>query len=191
MHPRIQEVLEYLDTTRSELSNAVDAVPADRRAERPTPGRWSAAEVLEHLNIIEGRVAQMLNGRIAAARAAGVGPELETGSVLETIDRVRVADRSRPVTAPEAVQPQTGVDAANAWSALEQARAGLRTAVLAGDGLALAEIMQPHPALGLINLYQWIVFVGAHEARHTAQVREIAAEFGGHSIAARIRTRKN
>jgi hypothetical protein len=184
MQPRIQEVLEYLTTTRSELSKAVDEIPTDRRAERPAPERWSAAEVMEHLNVIDGRIVKLVSGRIAAARADGLGPEVESGSVLDTIDRTRIIDRSRPVTAPEAVLPQSGGDAALTWSALELSRAELRTAILAGDGLALSEITHQHPTLGLINLYQWIVFVGAHEARHTAQVREIAAQFSGHSIAA-------
>jgi hypothetical protein len=45
--------------------------------------------------------------------------------------------------------------------------------VRSADGLALSEIVQPHPVLGPINLYQWIAFVGAHEARHAAQVMEL------------------
>jgi hypothetical protein len=36
-------------------------------------------------------------------------------------------------------------------------------------------VVVPHPALGDQNLYQWIAFVGAHESRHAAQIREIAA----------------
>jgi hypothetical protein len=28
----------------------------------------------------------------------------------------------------------------------------------------------PHPAWGPLNLYQWLAFVGAHEARHLAQI---------------------
>jgi len=184
MHPRIEEVLNYLDTTRTDLSKAVEDVSAARRAERPAPDRWSVAEVLEHLSIIEGRVVQMLTGRIAAAKAAGLGPELETSPVLDSINRERVTDRSRRITAPELIQPHSGADAASVWSGLEQSRASLREAVLGGDGLALSEVTHEHPVLGQINLYQWLVFVGSHEARHTAQIREIATEFGGHSIAA-------
>ena len=184
MHPRIKEVLEYLDTTRFELGKAVDDVPATRREERPQTDRWSAAEVLEHLSIVESRIVQMIAGKIAAAKDAGLGPEVEASPVLDSINRARITDRSRRVTAPDMIQPQSAGDAASVWSALQQSRASLREAILAGDGLALSEVTQQHPVLGLINLYQWIIFVGSHEARHTAQVREIASEFGGHSIAA-------
>ena len=52
---------------------------------------------------------------------------------------------------------------------------GARAALLSGDGLALEQVVQPHPALGPINLYRWLLFEGSHEARHTLQVREIGA----------------
>jgi hypothetical protein len=185
MHPRINEILEYLDNTRLDLRNAVDAVPATRREERSGPDRWSVAEVLEHLAIIDGRIGKLVAARIAAARSAGLGPESDASSILDSIDRSKVADRSRGVTAPDMLIPQSGADATAVWSRLEESRATLREAVISGDGLALSEIKQEHPVLGLINLYQWLVFVGSHEARHTAQIREIGIGFAEKSNAAR------
>ncbi|SRR6266851_7308067 len=184
MHPRIQEVLGYLETTRSELGNAVNAVSPERRSERPAPECWSVAEVLDHLNIIENRIVQLLNGQIAAAKAGAVASETETSSVIDSIDRARIRDRSQRMTAPEMVRPQSRRDATSTWEALQQSRDALRAAVLAGDGLALGEIKYQHPVLGLINLYQWIIFVGSHEARHTDQIREIESDLAGHSSAA-------
>ena len=32
-----------------------------------------------------------------------------------------------------------------------------------------------HPVLGPLNIYQWVLFNGSHEARHTLQVREIGS----------------
>jgi len=37
-------------------------------------------------------------------------------------------------------------------------------------------VIQSHPVLGPINMYQWVLFNGSHEARHTLQIREIAAQ---------------
>ena len=176
MHPRVQEVMGYLDTTRSDVSNAVEGVAPERRDERPAGDRWSVAEVLEHLNIIEARVTQLVAGRLAAARAAGLGPELETSPILDTVDRARIRDRSHRATAPDSVRPRSEHDFTAAWTALQQSRADLRAAVLANDGLALGEVTHEHPVLGLINFYQWLVFLGAHEVRHADQIREIAQE---------------
>ncbi len=40
-------------------------------------------------------------------------------------------------------------------------------------------VANPNPRFGELNLHQWLLFLGAHEARHTAQVRETAASVPG------------
>jgi len=184
MHPRIAETLEYLDTERAELRAAVEAVPLAQREQPPGPDRWSVAQVLQHLALIENRIARLLSKRIAGARAEGLGPELETSPVLNARHAAKIADRSFRVEAPEEIRPPSDTDAASALAALEQSRETLRAAVISGDGLALSEVKHSHPALGEINLYQWILFVGSHEVRHTAQVREIADQFEAGSTTA-------
>jgi uncharacterized damage-inducible protein DinB len=176
MHPRLEEVLNYLDSERSALRDAVGLVPAQLRDQSPGPDRWSVAQVLQHLVIIEKRIGRGLTKWVGDAKAGGLGPEVETSSVLHSLDLALIGDRSRRRNAPDEVAPKGDLDAASAWTALEQTRAALRAGVMPGDGLALSEVIQPHPVLGPINLYQWLLFVGAHEARHTGQVREIAAE---------------
>ncbi|PYS80746.1 MAG: hypothetical protein DMF70_10285 [Acidobacteria bacterium] len=181
MHPRIEEVLNYLDAERSTLREAVELVPPELRDQSPGPDRWSVAQVLQHLTIIEKRIGMGMTKWIADARAGGTGPEVETSSTLNSLPLQLIVDRSQPRSAPEEVRPRGDIDAASAWTALEQTRAALRAAILAGDGLALSEVVQTHPVLGPINLYQWALFVGSHETRHTGQVREIAAQLNAGS----------
>jgi hypothetical protein len=181
MQPRIEEVLNYLDTERSALHDAVELVPTALREKQPGPDRWSVANVLQHLLIIEKRIGAGMTKWVADARAGGTGPETETSSVMNSLPLQLIADRSKRRDAPEEVRPQGDIDAESAWAALEQTRSTLRAAILAGDGLALGEVVQPHPVLGPINLYQWALFLGSHETRHTDQVREIAAQLNADS----------
>ncbi len=174
MHPRVEEVIAFLDTNRAALRAEVERIPAALRETRPAPGRWSVAEVLEHLSLAERQIGERLGVLLSEARAAGLGPERESGPVVGAFDLTRVLDRGRPVTAGGAILPQGGLDAARAWAALEETRTALREVVLAGDGLALSEVSHTNPVLGPLNFYHWVLFVGGHEARHTAQVREIA-----------------
>jgi DinB superfamily len=177
MHPRTEEVLNYLEERRADLRAAVDSVPVEMRNKQPGADRWSVAQVLDHLTIIDRRVTKGVRKWIADAQAAGLGPETDTSSVLHTIPSERITDRSRPVEAPEMIRPSADIDAEQAWSQLVHAREELRSAFLTGDGQALTEVVQPHPVLGPINIYQWLLFSGSHEARHTLQVREIADSF--------------
>jgi hypothetical protein len=150
-------------------------VPRPLRTRRPAPDRWSVAEVVEHLSLVEAQVAPVVIGALADARAAGVGAERETSSVLPRLDVARLRDRSQPIAAREASQPRAGRDADAATAALDQHRTALRQAVIAADGLALGDVRRPHPRLGDIDIYQWLLFLGAHESRHAEQVCEIGA----------------
>ncbi len=181
MHPRIEEVLSYLDTERTALRAAVELVPAPLRNQPPAADRWSVAQVLQHLASVENKIGMAMTKWIADARAAETGPETETSPVVNNLMVQAIADRSKRRDAPEEFRPPGDVDAESAWAALERSRKTLRDALLAGDGLALGEIKQPHPVLGPIDLYQWALFEGSHEARHAGQIREIATQMNADS----------
>jgi uncharacterized damage-inducible protein DinB len=176
MHARTEEVLTYLDTQRAALDDAVAAVPAALRERRPAPDRWSVAEILDHVAVVEGRIAPLITGRIAAARDEGLGPERETSPVLPTLDVASIVGRSRRIVAGEASQPRAGVTEGEARAALDRQSQAIREAVLSADGLALGEVIAPNPVFGPLNMYQWVLFVAGHEGRHAAQIRELAAE---------------
>jgi uncharacterized damage-inducible protein DinB len=178
MQSRLEELVKYVDAQRTALLNAASAVPDERWAERPAPERWSVAEVLEHLSKVEKSCARAIAKCAAEGRAAGVGPEREEGSMLQALEGKRVTDRSNRLKASERVQPAGGMDRARALAAITASRAELRQAMHDADGLALCEIRQPFGTLGDFDLYQWILFVGQHEARHRKQVDEIAGQLG-------------
>jgi hypothetical protein len=173
MHPRLQELFAYLGVRRNALREAVEAVPEARRGQQPEPGRWSVAEVLEHLALVEGRFKTIVADRLAEARASGLAAERETGPIVGTFDQTGILDRSSKHQAPDVVRPQSS-DWQSAWSRLEDMRRSFLDVYLSGDGLALGDVVHVHPRLGSMNLYQWGLWLGGHEARHTEQVREIA-----------------
>jgi hypothetical protein len=172
MHPRIQEVFTVLDDTRDSLKNAIAGIAADKHGVRPSDDRWSVAEVVEHLSIVEGRIAKMLTEKIDDARISGLGPEADASPVAPMLDINTVIDRSSPITASEASQPRAGLSTADGLKLLTERRQGLRDAITSADGLALGSVELPHPRLGTLNVYQWLLFLAGHEARHTDQIRE-------------------
>jgi len=173
MHPRTKELLDHLDKQHGRLRRAVEDVPRAQREVKPSPERWSVAEVVEHLSIVETRIGHVFMVKLTEARAAGLGKERDASPVVGTIDMDRLLDRTRRITAAEAALPTGKLDCEAAWAAHERAREAICSSVRSADGLALGEVMHPHPVLGTINLYQWIAFVGGHEARHTAQIIEL------------------
>ena len=184
MHPRTEEVINYLDSERKALREAVERVPPELRDKQPGADRWSVAQVLQHLGIIEKRIGLGMAKWVTDARSGGVESEAETSSIMNSLPLGLITDRSQRRNAPEDVRPLADTDAESAWATLQKSRETLRAAFLAGDGLALSQVIQPHPVLGAINLYQWMLFVGSHEMRHTAQVIEIAEQLNADSNSA-------
>jgi hypothetical protein len=174
MHTHLSEVLSRLDRSRGALREAIDAIPSSQQRLRPAPERWSAAEIIEHLTLVE----RLFGGRIAnAIDAARASLAAETGARIALPDAIeqRMGDRVNKRNAPDAALPTGTVDIAAGWAALESGHANLRALVTAVDGMALGEVILDHPAFGTLNVYQWIELLAAHEARHTLQIREIAS----------------
>jgi hypothetical protein len=172
---RLAEVLRYADDRRAELLGAVRDVDAAVLERRGTPEVWSAAEILDHLRRTEDGIARGLARRIAEAIAAGLPPEVPTASALAALDRNPLADRSRYIESPDFVRPAPGASAADALAGLDASRLALHAALSGAERYALDGVTMPHPVMGTLDVYQWIAFVGQHEARHTAQIRDVLA----------------
>lgn len=174
MHPHLIDVFARLDATRAALGAAVDTIPATLRQQRPGPDQWSAAEVLEHLSMVEqiftGRVADALDAARAGGLAAEAGDRLPLPDAVET----RMADRVNKRSAPDAARPTGTLDAAAAWAAVESGHQRLRGLVESADGLALSQVTLTHPFFGTMTVYQFVELIAAHEGRHTEQIKEIA-----------------
>jgi uncharacterized damage-inducible protein DinB len=172
VHPRLDEIVRYVDARRAALEEAALVLPYDEWTRRPAADSWSVAQVFDHLHLSESSIARLLAKRIGRAKEAGFGPERSTESLMHSLEFFPVVS-GPPRQAPEITLPRAGARAPEVHEALRRSRAELHAALREGDGLALAEVTATHPGLGVINVYQWVLFIGQHEERHTRQVAEI------------------
>ena len=170
MHARLAETMDYVEDKRRELLQSFAGVPEERLSRRAADGGWSVAEIVDHLSIVEAGIARLITKRVARAREAGVGEEKSTEPVLASFDPQRATLDSTVMQAPTTVQPRANVDFKEALRGLDGSREALRVAVLGASGLSLGEIKYTHPLLGELDLYQWLIFIGQHEARHKKQI---------------------
>jgi hypothetical protein len=183
MHQHLLDVFRRLDLSRARLRAAVETVPAPLRRQRPAPGRWSVAEIVEHLALVESRFTAAIETRINEAVNAGLAAETAGREPLTEELELRLADRSRARTAPELVQPSGVFDVAAAWAAAETARTLLCDTVRRADGLALSAVRYHHPSFGDLTVYQWVELIAAHELRHVAQIEELRVQLDADTAA--------
>jgi hypothetical protein len=136
-------------------------------ARRPTPDRWSAAEILEHVAMIERLVTRVVT---ALANGTSLPPPATT-------PRRRLAprwtiDRSFRVEAPAIVRPRGGKSRADLLAGLEASRAALLAVMTGLRGREIPAARYMHPFLGDYDALDWIAYAAYHDDRHRQQMAE-------------------
>lgn len=167
----VADIYEEIDDTRARLVGAVEHLTDEQLAFRPSPERWTVAELVEHLSITERRLARMLGGlvgKLGSEAAREEGTPFAPVTVAEYVERAS----KEKYTAPEEIRPK-GAPLPDSLAALGDSRAAihaLRPRVERVDG---TRARFPHPAWGPLDLYQWLAFLGLHEQRHLSQIEAL------------------
>jgi len=173
------EIAAYLDETREAVVRAVASLPPEDAVRRPAPDAWSVDEILTHLSLVEPGVAKRIAKSVGKAKGEGLERETNVSSVLGSLDGPALDRLNEKQVAPEFVDPKSVLGTSEALAALARSRESLRHSMAEADGWALEKVVAPHPRLGVLDMYQWLVFLGRHERRHLAQIeRTIAAVTG-------------
>jgi uncharacterized damage-inducible protein DinB len=168
------EIYDEIDRTRARLFESVAALTAGQQSFRPAPDRWSVAQLCDHLSIVEGNVLKLLTKVLAKAEESGA-PRPPSDAVFAPVSIDEFVERTRDLKleAPETVRPADARPAAESLAALRDSRVALHALRPRLERLDAHALRFPHPAWGPLNLYQWLLFLGAHEARHLAQIEAL------------------
>ncbi len=175
MHPVLAEVLAATDAARADLLAVLDALAPGDWERRAPSGGWTIGEIVGHLALVEDSSVRALFRAFRTARDQGLAEEGPAESRLRSLDDKRIEEADRPLPAPAMVTATDGADLATRREKLAYSRSGLHKFAAEADGWAISQVRFPHPALGSIDLYQWVLFIGLHERRHIAQIRRILA----------------
>jgi hypothetical protein len=169
-----QKATDHLDQTRKDFLASISGLSEAQWKYKPAPDRWSIAEVAEHIAISEETILGIVTDRVLKAPPAPAGEAKVTDEkVIQT-----VTDRSGKVQAPEMLKPVgKWASQAELTQAFEQRRTKTIDYVKTTQD-DLRGHAGPHPMLGSLDGYQWVLLLSAHSARHTAQIEEVKADPG-------------
>lgn len=165
----ISQAADYLSSTRDNLVEIVSGLSDPQWNFKPAPDRWSIAEILEHVAIIEDRVHAIV-GKMPTS------PQAEPDRISSDVEKIifdEVPKRSAKVEAPPAVCPPHQWSPAESLSRFLQSRS--YTLELLDSAPSLRGHVLPHPVFGPWDGYQWILAAAGHTARHTDQILEVKA----------------
>jgi len=157
-----------LDESRERLLATVRKLSPSQLAFKPTADRWSVAECVEHIILVESSILRAIEKTVQESA------DLPKNALEDDALLARAVDRSEPVKGPERLMPTGRWSDDELFREFEAARK--RTADFASTTSAsLRESGFAHPRFGLLDCYQWLLLIPAHGERHRAQAEEVMA----------------
>jgi hypothetical protein len=173
----VAEALEIVAGKHSELRAEVEGLSEEQQHFRPVADRWTIAEIVEHVAIVQEGMGKIASKLVREAEAAGAlaKPDGTIGLVATDF----IPDReSRRLNAPENVRPHGDASIGDSLGKLEKDYQRLQDMRPRIETVDLGAVTFPHPAFGALTGYQWLALLGAHEGRHIQQIKEIKASDG-------------
>jgi hypothetical protein len=164
-----QRALDSLTKSRQVLLDAVEGVREEQCRWKPAPDRWSIFEYVEHLAVADGALIALIERSLKNPAQ----PESEEERRARE-SKIRETPIPRGANhAPDAMKPAnrfaTLGDAVSAFLAAREH--SLEYARTTTDDLR--SHFSPHPVLGKLDCYQWLVGNAHHAETHAGHIREL------------------
>jgi hypothetical protein len=167
------KLVKFLTTGRDQVLAEAENLTDAQWNFKQGPDRWSVGEVVEHLALAEPALFALQQKMLQGPKAT---PEqLAEAKGLDDKIVQRVEDRTQKATAPEPIRPGKLGDRKQVIAAFKEQRGNtLKYAGTTKDDLRA--YVAASPVFKTVDAYQWLLFIGAHNNRHLAQLREVKAD---------------
>jgi|HubBroStandDraft_6_1064221.scaffolds.fasta_scaffold679489_2 hypothetical protein len=175
----LEQAFQYFDQTRNRVIEVTSGLSDAQWRFKPAPDRWSIAENLEHMVMVQERVLGPVREKLAQA------PPPEPGRDNGRIERFifeRFTDRSARAKSPESFEPTGQMLPRVALDRLLRNYDRLAEFVETSPDLREHVLESPplkfitNGALDTMDGYQWAITVAAHDRRHIGQILELQTD---------------
>jgi hypothetical protein len=181
---QLAAVIDSLEEAQARLRRLSDKVSEERWNRHPTPGQWSAADCVEHLNITSRAYLPLLRDASVEARQLRADPTTHYKrdplgwflsmmiGPMRRIGKLRLLKvKTLPPFVPKGSQPRSQI-----LSEFVRLQGELITLIRSADGLPLdrVKIVSPFGGRMRYSAYSAMVIVARHEHRHIDQAEEAA-----------------
>jgi len=138
---------------------------------RIPPGHtWSGGMVLDHLRILDQQITAVLLRLSERAKKLGAGKPPENLTSLRDLEHFENQVMGAP-TAP-GMEPRDPLPT-SIYADAELARSGLLQALEKVWSVDCQDFRFPHPWIGPMNAYEWLIFLAVHERGHHEHLQEL------------------
>ena len=163
--------LKYMNDTKDDFVKQLNGVSDAQLNFRSAPGRWTIAEIAEHIIVVENALMGMFNApnAMTTAKCEDVPRIADTALILA------ITNRMQKFTAPEQVRPN------GRWKTRDELLANFektRTATIDHLKANKADLRSTfvRSPMGTIDSLQGLLFLTGHSDRHLLQLKEVKAD---------------
>lgn len=167
------DIFEYLEETEEALVESTQDLTDEQMQYKPDADSWSVAQIIEHINIVEGSLKSMLESKIKEG-APTMKPDIKMTDeqIVEMI-----TNRSQQIQTQDQFQPSGKFESSDeALEAFKDQREDIVDWLKDSDA-DMRSFANDFP-FGTIDGYQSLLFMAGHTARHTAQIEEVKNDPG-------------
>ena len=175
---KIQEIVDAISNHRRAVLDAISGLSETQLGYKPSDSNWSITDVLHHLALTEEANLKLASRMLKQAQALNLPPDpTPDGSEINCLEPFAEKLGSTRAQAPDFVAPQSHLPVEESLARLEASRQRFLEVIEGLGQYDLSLLKYPHPSLGELNMYQWLVIAGGHERRHAAQIERMKAQF--------------
>ena len=168
----LTRAVDYLEKTRAGVLSATEGLSDAQWSFKPTPDRWSVAEVTEHIAAAEDALMVLIHDQVMAAPARS---EVTDVKAIDELVLQAIPDRTHKLKAPEPLVPINRFNTpTNSLQHFKDSRA--KTISFLKDTKGLRDHAIDSPLGKKLDGYEWVLFIAAHSERHTKQINEVKAD---------------
>jgi hypothetical protein len=166
----LELIREKLARAQTAFFRAADTIPAEKWSNSPASDEWSAAQLVAHLVVVERGIITRVN-QLTQKSPLPIPFPKRLHLPLWLVE-ARVIRRKSPVPLDESLL----ADKEAMLAGLRGMRGRTLAFISKTERRDLSAYCWRHPFLGMLNTYEWMEMIAAHQLRHTKQIREIEAK---------------
>ena len=163
----LEPILDLLRASRRKFISTANEVPPELWRASPGARRWSSAEVVAHVTMVEQAI--IAGAKKVLQEAPKPVPLLKRLHVPVALAAWRGTKRRSPVELDQSLV----TDRPDALNRLNVGREATMGFIESMRGQDLRIYRFPHPFLGSLNIYDWFRMITYHDLRHAQQIREV------------------
>ena len=170
----IGDVYAANDQIRGKLKLLIANVTEEQAQKLPEGEKWTFAQFVEHIGIVENGMIQICTKLLEKAQADDKSSD---GSlkISDNFLEKSIHARAAKLEAPERVRPTGTATVSQSVTVLDANREKLNELRPLFEQFDGSEHTFPHPFFGGLTAHEWLVLIGGHEARHLAKIEKYVA----------------